>query len=308
MSSLNIVNFIKKLIPSMSRSDLESDLAISVDTIPTVLTTYESLAEVQAVAKFKSKASVALVNEFYTQYQKSRSSVKVGSRHLLPVDLIELFKNVLVNAQVIRKELEDLTNEVIVSQAMTAYKTNIIRAVGHIYFLTRYALDLANYLYLEEAIEGKVDLPNDAKMNKKQQEFIVKNMWIFARLIGVYGDESKKFKDRLEDLGDIALPKDQVEEAVVIYDHKKIDIFDNLPNNFVGSPIYTLGLVFAEWEATRYKHLKDKKKLLELRFLHLRMLKEQGGSDPNIEKEIAHLQRRITDIDYSTARIESEVE
>lgn len=308
MSALNIVGFVQKLIPSLSRSDLESDLAISIDTLSTVQSTYASMKEVMEVAKFNSKKNVALIDEFYSEFQKSKSSIKLSTRQLFPTDVITLFTNVGLNAEVIKKELEDLANEVIVTQAMTAYKTNIIRSVGHFYFLTRYALDLANYLYLEEVEAGKLDLPNEAKMNKKQIEFIVSNMWVFARLVAVYGEDQKRFKDKLEDLGEIAIPKEQVEEVVATYDQRKVDIFNNLPHGFIGSPIYTLGLVFAEWEANRYKQLKDKKKLLELRFLHLRMLKEQGNGDANTEKEMARLQRRITDIDYTTSKIEESVE
>lgn len=308
MSSMNIISFIKKLAPSLSRSSLESDLAISIDTVNTVLSTYQSLSEAQKVTKFNSKKSVSLVNEFYTEFRKAKSSVKLDTRENFPADMLQLFGNVTLNAEVVKKELEDLSNEVIVTQALTAYKTNIIRAVGHFYFITRYALDLANYLYLSEMEHGKVDLPKDAKLNKKQETFIVDNIWLFARLIAVYGGEAKNFRESLEDLGEISIPKEQVEEAVAVYDNKKVDIFNNLPSGFIGSPIYTLGLIFAEWEANRYKHLKDKKKLLELRFLHLRMLKEQGVSDVNTEKEISHLQRRITDIDYSVAKIEASVE
>lgn len=65
MSSMNIVSFIKKLIPSLSRSDLESDLAISIDTIPTVLSTYSALDELQKVAKFQSKKNQKLVDFLY---------------------------------------------------------------------------------------------------------------------------------------------------------------------------------------------------------------------------------------------------
>ena len=88
----------------------------------------------------------------------------------------------------------------------------------------------------------------------------------------------------------------------------KIDLFDNLPTGFIGSPIYTVGLVFAQWEADRHKELKDKKKLLELRLLHLRLLQEQGKGDANQEKEITYLQRRVTDIDYKVSKIESSLD
>lgn len=306
--SLNIAGFIKSLLPSLSRSDLETDLGISMDSIDTVVSTYENLKEVQKVSKFNSKVVTKLLDEFYQEYQKSKPHLKLGNGQRLGDDIVTLFNNVRLNGVTIRKEVEDLANEVIVTQAMTAYKSNIVRAVGHYYFLTRFALDLANFIYLEEMIYAKADLPSDAKLNKKQIAFIQNNVWIFARLLSVYGSEQKHFQDQLEKLGEISIPKEEVEEAVASYSQDKVDLFNNLPNNFVGSPIYTIRLVFAEWEANRYKQLKDKKKLLELRFLHLRMLKEQGQSDANMEKELVHLQRRITDIDYTVSKMEASVE
>lgn len=306
--SLNIAGFIKSLLPSLSRSDLETDLGISMDSIDTVVSTYENLKEVQKVSKFNSKVVNKLLDEFYQEYQKSKPHLKLGNGQHLGDDIVTLFNNVRLNGVTIRKEVEDLANEVIVTQAMTAYKSNIVRAVGHYYFLTRFALDLANFVYLEEMIYAKADLPSDAKLNKKQIAFIQNNVWIFARLLSVYGSEQKHFQDQLEKLGEISIPKEEVEEAVASYSQDKVDLFNNLPNNFVGSPIYTIRLVFAEWEANRYKQLKDKKKLLELRFLHLRMLKEQGQSDANMEKELVHLQRRITDIDYTVSKMEASVE
>jgi len=309
MTTLNIAGFVKNLIPSLSRSDLETDLSISVETLPIVISTYQGIVDVQKVAKFKSDSFKKMSSVFHQELTKAKTKADVTSRGDLAMDLVTLFNNSVQNVEHVKKELEDLTNEVIVTQALTAYKTNIIRAVGHFYFITRFALDLANHLYSEEVVEAGEALQSDAKPNKKQLEFLNKNLVVFTRLLAVYGDEPKVFKERLEELGDISIPKEQLEEALAVYDQRKIDIFNNnLPAGFIGSPIYTFGLLFAEWQADRHKQLKDKRKLLELRLLHLRMVSEQGQSDANIEKEIGHLQRRVTDIDYAIAKIEDSVE
>lgn len=191
---------------------------------------------------------------------------------------------------------------------MTVVKVNIVRAVGHFYFMTKYALDLINYIYVLEAEHGGIELSKDSKPNAKQIEIIKKNMWLYARLVAVYGTDPKHFTEELDSLSTITVPKEQVEEVVSQYQGQKLDLLDNLPQGFIGSPIYTVRLVFAQWEADRYKKLRDQKKLLELRYLHLRMIQEQGGGDANTEKEMAYLQSRITDIDYKTSKIEESVE
>ena len=174
--------------------------------------------------------------------------------------------------------------------------------------MTKFALDMASFFYVVEAENGDIDLNKEYKLNKKQKEFITKNIWIFARMLALYGENHDVFKDRLEDITEVMLPKEEVDNVVDIYNAEKIDMFNNLPNEFIGSPIYSVRLIFAQWEADRYRELKDKKKLLELRYLHMKLLKEQGQSDVNMEKEIEHLQRRITDIDYKLSKIEADIE
>jgi len=305
--SLNISSFIKKILPSFNKSDLESDLEISLESIATIQETYANLEEIIKVAKFKAKANKDLVKEFYKELDKTEYKVKLSPTNNIATDTLILFKNVKINGDYLLKEISDAINDVVVSDALTAYKANLLRAVAHYYFMTRFALDLANFFYVTESEEAGLELSKDYKLNKKQKEFITKNMWIYARMLAIYGNEHYAFKSRLEKINEITIPKDQVDEVINFYNSDKVDIFNNLPAGFIGSPIYSIRLIFAQWEADRYKSLKDKKKLLELRYLHLKLMKEQNKSDINIEKEIEYLQKRITDIDYKLSKIEESI-
>ena len=306
--SNNIAGFIKKLLPSFDKSDLESDLEISLESIATIQETYANIEQITNVAKFQSKAVKELVKEFYKEFGNVKTKFRLAPHDNIALDTVNLFKNVKVNGDYLLKEISDAVNDVVVSGALTAYKANLLRSVAHYYFMTRFAMDLANFFYVVEAEESGMELGKDYKLNAKQKEFITKNLWIYARMVALYGQEHDQFKAKLEAIDEITLPKDQVDEVVDIYNSDKVDVFDNLPNGFIGSPIYSIRLVFAQWEADRYKNLKDKKKLLELRFLHLKLMKEQNQSDINVEKEIEYLQKRLTDIDYKLAKIEESVD
>lgn len=306
--SLNLVSFVQSLVPTLSRSDLESDLETSLDVIKTILATYGDLNGSYSKGKFNSKEANAIATSFYKEYDAAKNKGKVKPSNSLAGDTIAIFSNAITNGERVKKEVAAISNEVIVSQAMTVVKVNIVRAVGHFYFMTKYALDLINYIYVLEAEHGGIELSKDSKPNAKQIEIIKKNMWLYARLVAVYGTDPKHFTEELDSLSTITVPKEQVEEVVSQYQGQKLDLLDNLPQGFIGSPIYTVRLVFAQWEADRYKKLRDQKKLLELRYLHLRMIQEQGGGDANTEKEMAYLQSRITDIDYKTSKIEESVE
>lgn len=305
--SLNIFGFVAKMLPGVSRSDAEVDMDISMEAAASVVDVYTQLAQVHQAAKFNSKGAVKLVTEFQKELADAKPEVKLHANKGLSDVTLTLFKNVIANGAVITRELEDIKSEVIVSYAITASKASILRAVAHYYFMTKYAMDFANYLTLLEAQHGGVEMPKDGQLNKKQIEYIEKNLWIYARLLAVYGSDTDKFLSRLSSIEDYQITKDSVDESSVM-SSGKIDLFDNLPTGFIGSPIYTVGLVFAQWEADRHKELKDKKKLLELRLLHLRLLQEQGKGDANQEKEITYLQRRVTDIDYKVSKIESSLD
>lgn len=304
--SLNLIGFIKKLVPTLSRSDLEIDLDASLDHIPVIQTAYGNLASAYTSGKFNSKIAKELNLTFTKEFNKHPRKDKLRISGGLAVDTLTLFANVKTNGEKIKKEIAEIANEVIVSQAMTASKANIIRAVGHLYFVTKFALDLLNYVYANEAMAAGIELTKESIPNAKQIQLIDKNLWIYARILSVYGSDPKFFSDELDGISKITIPKEMVEEVVDHYTTDKVDIFDNLPAGFVGSPIYTVRLIFAQWEADRYKQLKDKKKLLELRYLHLRMVQEQGDGNVATEKEMEFLQKHITDIDYKTSRIEAD--
>lgn len=304
--SINIAEFVKRLVPSLSRSDIETDLSISLESIQSIIDTCTNLSEIDKVAKLNSPKAVSIVKDFYAEFNKSgRHKVKIGKK--FPDDMITLMHNLRTNGEAIRKEVEDISNEVIVTHAMSTFKANIIRAVGHYYFMTRYATDLLNYIYVKEAEHGGVEFTTEGQLKKTQLDFIEKSLWIFARLISVYGDTPDQLHERMKDLTDALLPKDSVDEVVEVYSVNQLDLVSGLPSGFVGWPIYSVRLVFAQWEADRYRHMKDKKRLLELRLLHLKMLKENGQADLQMERELTALQKSVTDLDYKITKIEEDV-
>lgn len=308
--SLNISGFIKKLLPSLDKSELESDIEISLESISTIIEVYSNLEQVLNVADLANKENKEVVKEFYKELTNHKpTGVKLSPKKNIASDTLLLFKNAKINGDFLYKELSDALNDVIVSQALTAYKANILRSVGHFYFITKYSLDLANFIYTNEAEEGFKDKFNkEYKLNKKQKELIIKNVWIYSRLLSVYGSDPDAFKKNIENLSEINIPKEEVDTVIDSFNSDKVDLFNNLPSGFIGSPIYSIRLIFATWEADRYKELLDKKKLLELRYLHFKLLKENGKSDINMEKEIEYLQKRITDIDYKLSKIEEGLE
>lgn len=304
---LNLLSFVKRALPTFDKSDLLSDMELSLKAIETVNETYLNIESTLNATKFNSKKNTQFVQSFYKELKLDKPIARLSVDHNLGTDMIALFANIRETGKYIYNELDDAVNDAIISTALTSYKAILMRAVAHYSFMTEYALKLANYLYLNEVSNSDMDFDKAFKLNKKQESFIEDNVWIFARLISVYGSDPKKFEDKLKGLEEVTIFKDKTDEIESLYRSSKIDIFENLPAGFVGSPIYTVRLIFATWQADRYRNMKDEKKLLELRYLHYKMLQETDQTDSNMEREISHLQKRITDLDFKLARMEDSV-
>ena len=312
--SSNIASFVRKLLPSVGKSDLQCDLESSMQAIDSINDIYTQMnvfslsPNIRATSKFQAKGNQELVKEFYKEVKSTGTKTRLTTTHAFPQDVVTLMQAARINAEYLLKQLADMQGEVIVSHALTVWKANVIRSVAHYQFLTRYAMDLANHLYVQESLHAGAELAKDAIPNKVQVTAVTSKMWLFARMLGVYGDEKAKFIERMESLVDAVIPKDEAEEVEATHGVAGIDLFDNLPAGFIGSPIYSVRLIFAEREASRYKEMKDKKKLLELRYLHLRVLTEQGKGDSQTDKQLQQLQKRVTDMDYELSKIEESVD
>lgn len=304
---LNLLNFVKKILPSYEKNELLLNLEISLKQFKNIREVYSNLQEVLRVTKFNSKRNKDILDKFYKELKEDKISVKLSPSKNLGEDILNIFKNIENNGKLLYRKIDDDLNDIIISEAISNLKAIYLRSIAHYEFMTTYALKFANYLYITEIVDMNLEVENNYKLNKKQIEYIEKNIWIFARLIASYSVSTDKLEKEFAELEDIVIIKDKTEEIEELHKSNKIDFINDLPANFIGSPIYSIRLAIATWQAERYKAMKDEKKLLELRHLHYKMLKENGNSDPAIEKEIGYLQKKITDLDYKISKMEESI-
>lgn len=304
--SLNIIEFVKKLLPVVKKDDVQSDLEISIEALEDIQAVYSDLNSYIQKVGIKSKEVKKVVDDIYKELDRAKPELKIGNKKSFAADFLSLLTNIKSNADVIQSELESNVSDSTVTGAIEAYKVNLLSAVAHYRFMTKYAIDLANYIYTKDTEEA--DVPKDSLLNSAQIKDIENNSWIFGKLLAGYGQPTDVFAKKLKNIAQVNISKDDNDALLEHYGHNaNVELIDGLPHGFIGSPIYTIRLVFAQWEADRYRELKDKKKLLELRFYYLSQLKEDGQTDISLEKEIEYLQKRITKLDYKLSKIEESV-
>lgn len=302
---MNIFQLMNKVLPGFKKDDLLLDLEQSLKEIDEAIGIYSETATFLDEAPFKSPDAKKLVKQYYVDIAEGQSPFARKATDNIAANMMLHLTQLKTNGKLIYEELQETLNDAVISRALTSYKAVLVRSVSHYFFISRFSLDLINQLYAYEA-DSLNQTEKKFMPNKVQTKYIERNLWIFGILIAVYGAPSGNFSDHLKKLNDINISQGDEDLIATLYPRKTYDLFDSLPEGFIGSPVLSVRLIYAQWEAERFAGLKDKKRMLELRLSHLKYLKESGKTDPLIEKEIADLQDRVVYLDYKIDRIEKE--
>lgn len=302
MSSL-IVEYIKSLIPQVDKDQIIEDLRVTETELQeTVIPAYADAAAFFSKDKFKSRENEKIDREVRSLLKaRSRSATFITDFHVM-------LEAVLRNIEVVTKLVNQEMGRDVVTDGISSRKVTLMRASEHMSYVSRFALDLLNLVYLNEASELGTDTReiglSPAEMARAKG--CISNL---TRLLESYSIDPKDFEKKIDHAPDIVIGKTDNDDVEALYTDSDLDpISSPMVSGFVGNPIYHVRMVVAEWQAKRYKASQDKKKVLELRLLHLNLLKSQNGSNPNLEKQIAYNQQRVAKIDRYLAEVEADLE
>ncbi len=298
-----LLDFIKTLIPVLNKSDVLEDIRVTKSEIEsTVIPSINQASENVKIIKLKAPKNKELVNVFFRNYSLSNSSKNILAEIALKLPVV------LQNLVEVEKTFDEDTGKDIIVDGVTNKKAIMLRAIEQISFLSRFTMDLLTVLYNNEALDSGIDMEESIEVPKIMNDRVTKNIGLYAILLSIYGDSKFTFDKRTADMPDVVLNETTATSVLSVYGVKNLDPINSpLVMGFDYNPIYHIRLVVAEWQASRYQSMKDKKKMLELRLLHLKLL-EDKKSDPKIEKEISYIQSRVDSIEYNMSKMEKDVE
>lgn len=301
---MNLMSFIKSLVPHIAKNDVLEDIRITKQELESsTIPVAAQAAEHFKISKMKSSGAKALVNIFYRNYGLARQ----GSTTSIATEISDKLKVVLENLIFIEKEFEQNASSDIIADGITAKKAIMLRALDQITFISRFTMDFFTVIYHDEANDANNDVEDNVSVPKIVLDRVDRNTAMYAGLLSVYGDKNFAFEKRFASIPEVLL-SDKTQDAVAAtYGERNVDPYQ-APYilGFVGNPIYHVRLLIAEWQADRYKSMKDKKKMLEMRLMHLQLLQE-NKNDAKLEQEIAYIQSRIDKYEYSMAKMEKSV-
>lgn len=297
---MRILDFIRSMLPRLRKDQILEDLRITEGELKNSVTpAYDDAEKFFKTAKLKSKDSAEMSTTFYRNYKASRVNkqnmvLEIGSR----------IKNVVANLKFVSEQNEDLLERDVFKDGLTAKKAILVRSAEQLSFVSRYAIDLLNLVYLNETKEMGGAVHDLVPIQKSK---LTGNVGNFAAILSIFGEEPEKFQKQFDTMPDVVINEKTFSSLAAVYTDDNLDpLHIPLVSGFESNPIYHLRLLVAEWQADRYKVYKDKKRMLELRLLNLKMLDEKNP-DPKVEQEIEYIQNRIEGLEFKMKKMEEAV-
>lgn len=291
---MNLVNYIKTLIPSFKKDAVLESCELTKQSLSEhTLPAFEQATDHFKNTGFKNKQLLDLVKEYSKNVTKTTDKSFISSIKDNLTDAVNLLETVETTAK------NDIsTTEA--SLALTYKKSMLLRLIQTSEFLSVYSRKLLNYIYIVESQEYEYGTSLKNTLSKMEIEFVENNFYNFTIACKVISDANKTFQKSykeipeavISDLSEITLPE-------TLGAHK-LDPF--LMNGFVDvsvvwNPFYLVGMMVAEWQANNFKKNQNELTMLQLRLFNLQKI-SSGEPDAALQKEIEHLQDRITNIDY----------
>ena len=297
---MKILNFIAGLLPSFSKSRVIEDIRITRNEIKeTTEPAYESAASLFTGWQFKSEQMKEMIEVF------NRMVKRHGSDNMI-VTISKGFKEIIENLNTVEKFIDKAYGEEISSNGITYYKAQILQLAETIGFVSKYARKFLVYVYVCETNALNTEQTGfDSALTPAEIKWIEEGFISFCTAFGITSNTSQTVKHVLEDIPDVIVTQDNVDTLAATIGSIKIDPLEMNLIPISLNPIYRIGMIVAEWQASRYKASKEEMKLLELRKLNLEKL-SAGKPDAHLQKEIEYMETRIQSLNFKIAKMEKD--
>lgn len=302
---MKILSFVKSMLPHLTKNQVLDDLRNTAQELDEIAKpSFKAAADFFRTAKFKSDEVNKAQTLFYSKFDRHGASKQSSFVGEIQMRLQHLRENV----DYIEDQIEAIFERDIFAEGLTAKKALLMRAAEHMSFISRMSLDVLNYIYTQEARAVGVDIETTVELSPAEIKHVELNMATFSSLLSDYGIPNKDFVKMFVSIPEIMVNSKSAAQVSQVFKETDLDPFQShYAPGFIGNPIYHLRLIISEWQAARYRANKDKKRMLELRLLHLELLNEKKA-DPKIEQEMEYTRNRVIKIERYLREVEESVE
>lgn len=301
---MGILDFIKKLLPRVNRADVSEDLRTTEkEMTKIVIPAYQQAADAFRTIKLESEE----VKTLQSVFSANSKQLRMAAAKNFIIDINNRLKDLHENMVYIEGVLETVVDKDIITAGLTTRSAFVIRSASNMSFLSRFMLSLLNYIYTCEAEHRDIEAEPGIEISKAERSYVEQKFLTFVKLFAQYSNDHDEFKKIYEAIPDMIVNERTNKMLMAMLESKEADPLSTTGfSGFVGSPIYTVRLAFAQWQNNRYESAKAKKQQLEFRLLYLEN-QAKDRKDPALVNEIQRLQDRIEKLDYQLAETDQEL-
>lgn len=284
----SLKDLVLRLNTTITRKDVMKNVelifsSISEDVIPSLKELEENIDKVskEKLLKLKNVAAISGI--------KHKDHKDIITKIL--ATFISIQKEYTTFIDLVNKEL----NEVVTNKTITAKDAVILRIISDIASMNSYVLDFSYYLLIND---------KETILPKYKLKSINDGSIPFSSLYKVYSNNIHKL---LQDVYKTSDNKLDVEDEsgmneVMLSKTGKLVVLPQA-SGFINNPIYHFRIWLTDREMNKYESLKDKKRLIELKVLELK-LKQSNGSEPELSKQIEYYEEKLSKTEHAIERIE----
>jgi len=227
-----------------------------------------------------------------------RKLVKVRSKD--NKDFLTNVKSIFKAIQAEEKHIRDLINkdlnDYVTEAGSTARDITIVKLITDIGSLTFYTMDLCYFLIVDT---------KDTSIPKRRLEDVREGVDSYISIVNTFNKNFDKYVKEIAKVADQVISMDgnpSMMDSIL----KSRGKFLSLPfSGFNGNPIYHIRMWLVDQEIERYELLKEKKKVIELKLLDLK-LEAQNEKNPKLKTQIEYYEEKISKIEYNIKDIEDD--
>lgn len=307
---MNIISYLKSLLPSFKKDRVLEDARIVKTELETVsIVSYQEAEKVFTGWTFKSKQMQDYIKIFNRNF---KSSSGFGSKDNIVTSIRKALEKLLETHGVVEDKLQTHLEDVVAAEGITCLKANLLQMLEGISFISKFSYKFLNYIYIvETSAQSEGNEVEYIKNNLSPSDIAyIENSFVhFVILLATLSKSRQEVEKVIEKIPDIVITSLNADAINSTISQDKLNplsphgLIQSNSSTVFNNPIYHVGLMVAEWQANRYKLSKETKKVLELRLLNLQLI-NQKNPDAKLEKEIEYIQSRIQGLDYKIKKME----
>jgi hypothetical protein len=208
--------------------------------------------------------------------------------------LLEFFKDVSSSEAALMKLIDKDVRDKVFPTMARAQELAILKTVSDLSSITLFTLDLLYYVTLGE----------DTSFPAKRVTDLKEGLSSYRSMLKAYIGRFDKHVDELAKVSRNDIKADAPASLMdkLLAKHGKLVTLP-LVNGFINNPIYHIRLWRADKEFDKYEALKDKKKLIELKLLDIKM-RAAGKHDERMAKQIEYYEDKISGMEQDIREYE----